>query len=91
MSHQLEVLSVPGRRSPSLGQAVGHWAAFSAADRIMLETREADLLTFWLASHSLQSDSGHINWSAVFGLSLATLVSISIWAGIALAIASLWK
>jgi len=32
-----------------------------------------------------------LNWNAVLGLGLATAVSVSIWAGIALAVAHIWK
>jgi hypothetical protein len=90
----LEVLSVPGSGGPLISHAVAHCEALSAADLMALESRQADLLGSWLLSDSmLRSDSWtqRINWRAVFGLSLATAVSIGIWTGVAMAVVSIWK
>ncbi len=74
-------------------QAVGHLDVFSREDLIQVDLREKRLLR-----SKVVNDSGReknltscINWTAVVGLGLAGVVSISVWTGITLAIARVLK
>jgi hypothetical protein len=63
------------------------------ADLTETDSRDLGLLRSWLVCDSvIQTGTGRrINWNTVFGLALATAVSASIWAGIGLMIARIWK
>jgi hypothetical protein len=93
MSHKLEIVSAPGGHGRLMRQAAGHLDAFSAADLIAVDKHEVGLLRSWLVCDSVlrADESRRINWGAALGLGLATGVSVSIWTGIALAVAYMWK
>lgn len=58
------------------------------------EIRDMKLLRSWLAYDSvLEADLAprRVNWNAVLGLGLATLVSMGIWAGVGLVFVQILK
>ena len=77
-----------------VAQAVGHVDALSVADLAEIEAHEASLLRSWLVKESLLQSGmlrGKVKWNAVWGLGLATLLSASVWTGIALLVSYIWK
>ncbi|HVI10015.1 MAG TPA: hypothetical protein VND65_17135 [Candidatus Binatia bacterium] len=59
-----------------------------------MDLRDMQFLRSWLVYDSIMEGNApprRLNWHAVLGLSLATAVSASIWAGIGYALASLWN
>jgi hypothetical protein len=83
----------PGRHAEVVPEAVGHLDTFSTDDLIMLELREASLVQSRLVKNSAleKNLASRINWAAVAGLGLAAVVSVTMWACIAFALAHIWK
>jgi len=76
----------------TLRQHIEHLWGHSPADLTEMDLRDLQLLRSWLVYDSIVeagAPTRRLNWNVVLGLSLATAVSASIWAGIGFAIASL--
>jgi hypothetical protein len=85
---------MPLSSSMTQRRPVARFDGFPAAAMPDTEIRDIGVLRSWLLYDSiLRTEFGprRINWNAVMGLGLATLVSASIWAGVALALVQIWK
>jgi hypothetical protein len=64
-----------------------------------VDWRDVKLLNPWFDYDAFDYDANvrpgltqrRIRWNAVFGIGLATVVSASIWTGIVMAVARIWK
>ena len=73
---------------------VARFDGFSTAAFSDTGIRDVRVLRSWLVYNSiLQAEFAprRLNWNAVMGLGLATLVSASIWAVVAVALIQIWK
>jgi len=75
-----------------LRQPIEHWWGSAPAEPTEMDLRDMQFLRSWVVYDSaIEIPPRRLNWNAVLGLSLATAVSASIWAGIGLIIANLWN
>ena len=92
MTNNKSRLSVVRKSSPR--QPLAQSWVYSSAHHTELNLHDMDLLRSWaILDSDLRADlaQGHLNWNMILGLALATAVSASIWTGVGLVIASLWK
>ena len=87
MSHKSQLFPSSGYETPT-GRIIGRpWEPAPA------NVREIRVLQPWI-DYDFKVRPGLarcVKWNSVLGLALATVVSVSIWAGIALAIARIWR
>ena len=73
----------------------GSWAGSSWEENLQeMDVQSIRMLRSWLVYDSMVEAGSvprRVNWNSVLGLALATAVSLSIWAGIGLMIAHVWK
>jgi|SRR5580704_1182727 hypothetical protein len=98
MSYKSQFFPPSSTCEAPLRQPIGHLWGSAPASSSGANVQDMDMnmkvLRSWLVYDSdLQTGLAprRVTWNMVLGLALATAVSASIWAGVGLMIASLWK
>lgn len=89
MSYRLQPFPTSGTRESRTGQPLAEpWGG------PRLRPEDAKFFRSWLVYDFGQKavpPRGHVNWSLVAGLGLASTVSVGFWVGVGLMIARFWK